>query len=55
MKDICPLQSEADYDWALQEIDQYFETEPELGSPEGARFERLALVTGEYEAQHYPM
>ena len=33
MKEIRPLHNEADYDWALNEVNQYFEKEPEPGSP----------------------
>ncbi len=55
MKEIRPLHNEADYDWALNEVNQYFEKEPEPGSMEGDRFELLLLVIGDYESKHYPM
>ena len=55
MDPIRPLRSEADYDWALQEIDQYFDKEPEFGTPEADRFDLLALLIGDYESKHYPM
>ena len=53
--DIRPLHSEADYDGALQEIEHYFDQEPEPGSPEADRFELLALVIADYEAKHWPI
>jgi len=51
--DIRPLRSEADYDAALSDIEQYFEVEPQPGSPEADRFDLLALVIADYEAKHW--
>jgi HTH-type transcriptional regulator/antitoxin HigA len=51
--DIRPLKTEADYDAALQAISQYFEKEPEPGTPAGDRFELLTLVIGDYEDRHW--
>jgi HTH-type transcriptional regulator / antitoxin HigA len=53
MTGIRPLKSEADYDAALTEIEQYFDSEPEPGTPEADRFDLLALVIGDYEAKHW--
>jgi HTH-type transcriptional regulator/antitoxin HigA len=53
--EIRPIRSEADYDAALKEIEQYFEQEPELGSPEADRFDVLAALIGAYEQQHWPI
>jgi HTH-type transcriptional regulator / antitoxin HigA len=53
MKAIRPLKSEADYDAALAEIEQYFNQEPKPGTPEAGRFDLLALVIGDYEAKHW--
>lgn len=53
--DIHPLRSEADYDAALLEIAKYFEKQPRPGTPEGDRFDLLALVIGDYEDKHYPI
>lgn len=41
---IRPLRSESDYDAALEEIERYFDNEPKPGTPEGDRFDLLALV-----------
>ncbi len=53
--DIRPLKTEADYDWALAEIEPYFEAPPPLGSPEAARFDVLAVLIEDYESHHWPI
>lgn len=53
MRDIRALKSEADYDWALAEIERYFDREPEPGTPEAERFEVLADLIEAYEARHW--
>ncbi|MCA0003697.1 MULTISPECIES: type II toxin-antitoxin system HigA family antitoxin [unclassified Mesorhizobium] len=55
MENIRPLKTEADYDWAIAEITQYFENEPEIGSPDGDRFDVLATLIEAYEDKHYPI
>lgn len=54
-KMIRPLRSESDYDAALEEIERYFENEPKPGTPEGDRFDLLALVIEDYERKHWPI
>jgi HTH-type transcriptional regulator / antitoxin HigA len=49
-KMILPIRSEADYEAALDEIEQYFDNEPEPGTPEADRFDLLALVIEDYES-----
>src|SRR5207237_6915961 len=53
MSEIRPIRTEADYDAALKEIEQYFENEPEVGSPESDRFDVLAALIGAYEQKHW--
>lgn len=53
--DIRPIRNEADYDWALTEIEQYFAHEPARGTPEADRFDVLADLIGAYEARHWPI
>ena len=53
--DIRKIHTEDDYDWALAEIEQYFEHEPEPGTPEAERFEVLASLIAAYEAEHWPI
>ncbi len=53
--EIHPIHTEADYKAALKEISVYFDNEPELGSPDGDRFEILLTLTETYEAKHFPV
>jgi HTH-type transcriptional regulator / antitoxin HigA len=53
MMDVRPIRTEADYRWALAEIEQYFEREPARGTPEADRFEVLADLIEAYEARHW--
>jgi HTH-type transcriptional regulator/antitoxin HigA len=52
---VAPLRSEADYDAALEEIERYFEANPEVGTSEGDRFDLLARLIADYEAKHWPI
>lgn len=53
--DIRPIETEADYDWALKEIERYFEQEPQPGTEDARRFDNLADLVRQYEDQHYPI
>lgn len=53
--DIRPIRTEADYDWALAEVEQYFENEPAPGSDEAARFDVLADLIAAYESGRWPI
>jgi HTH-type transcriptional regulator/antitoxin HigA len=55
MKNVRPIRNEADYNWALKEIEPYFVREPEPGSPEGDRFDVLAALIEGYEAKRWPI
>lgn len=55
MKDIRPIKTEADYEWAIAEITRYFESEPEPGTPDAVRFDVLATLIESYEDEHYPI
>ena len=52
---IRPLRTERDYDWALREIERYFEKQPRRGTPEADRFDILAALIESYEAKHWPI
>src|SRR6266850_6392950 len=52
---IRPLRNEADYDWALKEIQFYFEREPKPGTPDADRFDMLAIMIEAYENKHWPI
>ncbi|HEY2246381.1 MAG TPA: hypothetical protein VGH70_02955 [Bradyrhizobium sp.] len=49
---IRPLNSEADYEAAIDDIERYFDNEPQPGSAEADRFDLLALVMEDYERKH---
>jgi HTH-type transcriptional regulator/antitoxin HigA len=53
MMDVRPIRTEADYRWALSEIETYFDNEPVRGTPEADRFEVLADLIEAYEARHW--
>lgn len=55
MENIRPIRTEEDYNWALAEVTRYFEHEPEIGSPDGDRFDVLAALIEAYEDKHYPI
>lgn len=55
MENIRPIKTEQDYDWAIAEIARYFENQPDVGSPEGDRFDVLATLIEAYENEHYPI
>lgn len=48
-----PIRTEQDYDVALREASAFFNKEPEPGSPDGDRFEMLAMLIEDYEQKHY--
>ena len=53
--DVRPIKTEADYEWALAEIDQYFAEQPEPGTPDGDRFDVLADLIEAYENRNWPI
>jgi HTH-type transcriptional regulator / antitoxin HigA len=53
--DIRPLRTEADYDWALAQIEQYFTHQPLPGTPEAERFDVLAALIENYETKYWPI
>lgn len=49
--DIRPIRTEADYDWALAEVEQYFLHEPAQGTEAADRFDVLSSLIEAYEAK----
>lgn len=49
--DIRPIKTEADYEWALTEIENLLEAEPD--TPEGDRLDILVTLVEAYEDEHY--
>jgi len=54
-KIIRPIRTETEYEEALDEIEQYFESEPKLGTPEADRFDLLTLIVEDYERKCWPI
>jgi HTH-type transcriptional regulator/antitoxin HigA len=54
-KPVRPIRSEAEYEAALDEIESYFDRQPEPGTPAADRFDLLALVIEDYERKHWPI
>ena len=54
-KMIRPIRTETEYDETLEEIEQYFESEPKPGTPEADRFDLLALIVEDYERKRWPI
>ncbi len=50
---IKPIKTEADYEAALDEVEQLFDTTP--NTPEGDRLEVLTTLIEAYEEKHYPI
>ncbi|MGI8526721.1 MAG: helix-turn-helix domain-containing protein [Pseudolabrys sp.] len=51
MMDVRAIHSEADYQWAIDEVRRYFDKEPEPGSQDGDRFEVLLQLIKAYEGK----
>ena len=48
-----PICSRTEYERALREMEAYFDSEPEAGSPEALRFDALLRMVEDFEAAHY--
>lgn len=51
--DIRPIRTKEDHEWALAEITKYFDSQPEIGSPDADRFDVLADLIEAYEDRHF--
>jgi HTH-type transcriptional regulator/antitoxin HigA len=49
------IRTDADLDWALSEIEQYFDTPPAPGTEEADRFDILTDLIEAYENREYPI
>jgi HTH-type transcriptional regulator/antitoxin HigA len=49
MKNIRALHSVKDYEWALKEIEKYFDKQPAPGTEDADRFDVLAALIKEYD------
>ncbi len=55
MMDVRPIRTEADHQWALKQIEAYFDNQPEPGSPDGDRFDVLCTLVEAYENKAHPV
>jgi len=53
MHNIRAIRTEGDYNWALSEIEKYFDNEPKPGTKDSDRFDVLADLIDAYEAKHW--
>lgn len=53
MMDIRAIHTDADYDWALKEVEQYFDKVPTPGTPEADRFDVLSALIANYELSQF--
>lgn len=49
------IRTDADLDWALLEIEQYFDTPPQPGTHDADRFDILTDLIEAYENREYPI
>ncbi|MGE0750834.1 MAG: type II toxin-antitoxin system HigA family antitoxin [Variibacter sp.] len=49
MMDVRALHTDADYAWALKEIERYFDNPPKSGTAEADRFDVLSVLIEKYE------
>ena len=53
MMDVRALRTEADYEWALREVESYFDNPPEPGTEDADRFDVLSALIEKYENSQY--
>ena len=53
MMDIRAIHSNDDYEWALKEVEQYFDSAPAPDTPEASRFDVLSALIEQYENRKY--
>jgi HTH-type transcriptional regulator/antitoxin HigA len=53
MKNIKPLRTNADYEWALQEIECYLKNIPAAGSEDADRFDALSSLLEQFEKEKF--
>ena len=55
MENIHILKSDLDFNWALKEVEAYFDDLPEPGSADADCFELLTALINAYEARNWPL
>lgn len=51
--DVRAIHTDADYEWALKEVEKYFDSVPTPGTPEADRFDVLSTLIESYEAREF--
>lgn len=49
MMDVRALHTDADYKWALKEVERYFDSPPKPGTADADRFDVLSVLIEKYE------
>ena len=55
MENVRILKTESDFNWALKEVETYFDELPQPGSAGADRFELLTALINAYEARNWPL
>lgn len=55
MDNIRPIRNEADYLWAVAEVDRYFDSPPRPGTSDADRFDLLSDLIEAFDIKHYPL
>jgi len=50
-----PIRTAADYKAALNEVSRLMESDPDPGTPDGARLDILSTLIQDYESKHFPI
>lgn len=53
MMDVRALHNDADYEWALREVEKYFDKVPASNTPEAERFDVLSALIEKYERDRF--
>lgn len=52
---VTAIESKADYEEALAQVDRLMDGDPEADTPTGRELKRLVILVEEYEEIHYPI
>ncbi|MFA6265153.1 MAG: XRE family transcriptional regulator [Pseudolabrys sp.] len=53
MMDVRAIHNDADYEWALKEVEKYFDNAPASNTPEADRFDVLSALIEKYESDRF--
>ncbi|MGB6349783.1 MAG: XRE family transcriptional regulator [Pseudolabrys sp.] len=53
MTEVRAIRTNEDYEWALKEVEQYFDKVPASGTPEANHFDVLSTLIAEYEKRQF--